>query len=541
MHPELEGSVNSIISSVANSFYSENQEQPETDSLANFDADNMTQEHLALFLRAYSPCQITIDRLVSKRINLVPQRFTSTLSYVHNAHTLVGKVFSSDHGTEEATEKYLQISRLIDISPKAALPHRHWKPVHDAILVFAIAKHGWIDRDSHCSAIIEDKGIKWGPPFEKASSGEPESRSNENAKEIAKNMDLLQNVAKRATDFLNNEQESLEGCKGLNLNLILKTYSIISSKHDDDDNNPGKWQVDFEELQNSSVEDKNSSDDSEIELAELPTRKELLRRARILLTRPHSNSNSDVAKTQPTFHNYSVLDQSNPCNTFLAELLREAIKVGQKQQLWIDKLLAIAHAEAEARSQECSTTPDESAELSKISKHIIVVRQHSKPLVRPAKNVLRAILGLEVHQQNKANESLFVKEKVVSAISKKSRRSKSNTKSSNTNKEKKKPRSIESTAGDAAVNKALSIGKHAERNMVIPKENYLKLTSIETLMLSVLCSQGMPICDDQWRSALDIDGADEDSYFLCWSQTGSVLEAGKYFIFNVFPRILNPF
>jgi len=531
VHPELEGTVNSIISSIASKIVCEkemNKGQPKG-SMTEFNAENVTYEQLSLFLRSYAPCQIIIDREHSKRINLVPQRLLNTLSYVHNAQTLV-KMACNEHDTnEDVSKKYVKLSKLIDISPKAAIPHPQWNSVHDTILVTAIAKHGWIDRDSHCRAIIEDNAIKWGAPFQKSTTDRSDSHDNgDNTKGSTTNTELIQHVADRAAKFLNNEQESIKDCKGFNLNLILKSYSIVSSKRDDETNVPRNLEVDYEELKNSLNTDEGPGSDNETGEVGLPTRKELLRRARILLSRPPRNSNNVKSKVEPNMHNFGVLDQSNLCNTFLAELLREAIKVGQKQQKWIDKLLAIAQVEAEARSQECSKMTDESAELIKISKHITLVRQHSKPLVRAAKNVLRAILGLEVHQQAKANESLFVKErKPIATIPKKAKLSKPKKKGSNTGNTKKKTRSIESTTGDAAVNKALSVGKYTDRNIALPNETFLKLSSIETLMLSVLCSQGMPVCDDDWRSALNVDGEDDEGYSLCWFQTGSVLEAGK--------------
>lgn len=83
------------------------------------------------------------------------------------------------------------------------------------------------------------------------------------------------------------------------------------------------------------------------------------------------------------------------------------------------------------------------------------------------------------------------------------------------------------------MNKALSIGKYPERNITIPKDNYLRLTSIETLMLSVLCSQGMPICDDNWRSVLDEDMDEDETFSLSWPQTGCVLEAAAETWYNM--------
>ena len=527
--------MDSILTSIASKFAPEDEsEKGQTELVQNtLSPNDMNHEKLSSFLRCYAPCQLVIDRRAhSKKLNFAPQRVLSTLTFLRSAHMLVNKASS---GESPASEKYLKLSQLLDVHPKAALPHPQWRPVHDAILVTAITKHGWIDRDSHCRAIIEDSEIKWGAPFEKPAkdhsiSEEGEANASSDINANSPSSDSLKRVAERAADFLNKEQESMKDAKGFNLNLVLKSYSIVSSENNDAENSAAKWEVDYEEFENNlhpkDGKESSSTEDDFVE-ADLPTRKDLLRRAKTLLSRPLvENGDANAKSSSITF---GVLDQSNVCNVFLAELLREAIKVGQKQQKLINKLLASALTEAQSRSEECSDTV-ESAELKKISKHIGLATQHSKPFVRAAKNVLRAILGVEMHQPSKPGESLFVTERKPLTIAaalpkKKAERSTSTKKSPNKSKEKRKPRGVESTTGDAAVNKALSIGKCIERNLPIPNDSYLKLTSIETLMLSVLCSQGMPICEDNWRSVLDEEFDDDESYALTWFQTGSVLEA----------------
>ena len=532
VHPELEGTVNSIISTIGNKVadVTESDEGKDSVPLNEFTAQDVTFDQLSSFLQSYSPLQIIMDREHSRLINLVPQRLLNTLSYVHNARSFVTQ--SSGGNNEDINVRdYLKLSKLIDVSPKAAIPHPQWTSIHDAILVTAIAKHGWIDRDSHCRSIIEDKEIKWGSPFDESVSERQEPCPNKKDKQDSANVELIQKVAERAARFLNKENDAIKDCKGFNLNLILKSYSIVSSKRDDGTGISTAWEVDIEELRNTcnsrACTDKRTNGREEIEEVGLPTRKELLRRARILLARPPNNTVNSEARSGLSQPDFGVLDQSNLCNTFLAELLREAIKVGQKQQKWIDKVLVAAHEECRARSEECSSLADECAELRKISNNISLVKKNSKPFVRASKNVLRVIMGLEAHQ-NKPTESLFVEERKPKSVATATKTKKKSPKSSKIGKGKKKSSWLESTSGDAAVNRALTIGKYPDKNIAIPDEKYLKLTSIETLMLSVLCSQGMPVFDDNWHSSLKTYGNDDNSYSLCWFQTGSVLEAGEF-------------
>jgi len=541
LHPELEFSVSSIIADLVDRLEVDGKtsakDAPIVDNLKT--VEGMTFEKLSSLLKYYGAPQLIVDREQWKKIHLAPQRLLSNLSYVRSAHILVN--IAKCDGDDQATQ-YTKLAKVLEANPKASLPHPQWNPIHDAILVTAISKHGWIDRESHCRAMIDDDEIKWGVPFEKPTVSknidvlDVEQRpAKEPVNPVQRNTQTLRLVADRVAKCLNEEHEAFKACKGFNLNLVQNSYSIVTSNEE----GATKWVVDYEDLENSTkdtnadgiTEDFQQDDDfSEVEL---PTRKDLLRRARLLLLKPLSTPDTGE-NTQVSSHKFSVLDQSEVCNIFLAELLREAIKVGQKQQKWISKLLSNAQAEAEMRSSEYPEDSKDAKELQKIANHVLLVKQNSKPFIRPAKNVLRAVLGMEVHRSTKPNEGTFVVERkalsMAAAVSKtnpiSSLPSKTGAiKTSPAKKNSRKARGVESTAGDAAINKALSIGKYPERNIPIPHENFLRLTSIETLLLSVMCSQGMPVCDEDWQVAINSDFENDESYALSWFQTGSVLEA----------------
>jgi hypothetical protein len=215
-------------------------------------------------------------------------------------------------------------------------------------------------------------------------------------------------------------------------------------------------------------------------------------------------------------------------------------------------VLNAAVAEATRRSEETAPTAEgedetkEHTDMKNILKHIKLVVRNSKPLVRGSKNVLRAILGLELHQSNKPGESLFVQERKPVNISTSSSSKfppKLTDKASPAEgkdgvveikkkiQKRKKQRPFECTVGDSAVNKALALGKN-----FAPKhgsnETFLKLSSIETLLLSVMCSQGIPICDESWYTSLE-SHFEDGSYALSWAQTGNVLEAAAETWYNM--------
>ena len=545
LHPELVGSVCSIITDLVGKIEANEANSMKIDfSLGNLTAaEGMNAEKLSSLLQYYGTCQLVIDREKSRKVHLTPQRLLSNISYVRSAHILVNK--AKDNRDNQVTQ-YSKLAEVLDTHPKASLPHPQWIPIHDAILVTAISKHGWIDRDSHCRAIINDAEIKWGAPFDKSSIDNDKCISNleQRPSKISENLlprdtQKLRLVADRVATFFNDEHEAMKTCKGFNLNLVLNSYRIVSAQSNDEDST-SRWEVHYGELENSTENDNADRDgehckgDEEFSRVELPTRKDLLRRAKLLLSK---SLLSDTGEKGPgVSHEFSILDQSDVCNIFLAELLRESIKVGQKQQKWISKLLSTAHVEAGIRASEYPHDSNEAKEVQKIATHILMAKHNSTPFIRPSKNVLRAILGMEVHHSSKTNESTFVAERKPISIAKKnpsitsSMPSKINIDRTSPGKKikgKKKARGLESTAGDAAINKALSIGKYSERNIPIPRENFLRLTSIETLMLSVLCSQGMPVCDENWQVAINSDFDDNETYALSWYQTGSVLEAAS--------------
>lgn len=553
IHPELQGTTQSIIDSVS-SYISTISEEPQVPEQLQLSTETVDFNVLKDVLQKYAPLQLVIDRSEFKRVHMTPTRMLNTLTYLRLSHRLVQSVCTS-HESLTSYEKYDRLSRKLNINPKSALPHPQWTSFHDAVLITAITQHGWPDLNSHCKAILADKDIKWGYPFDNAytdyGKGKPITKCTKSM-----DMNILEAVAARAALFLNSANEDeLKDAKGFNVSLVSEAYSIERTNNDD-----GKpsWVVNkkgfntLEESEDGTETNSNVANTGgnmiEDGVVDLPTRKDLLRRARNLLT---SNSAlTEAGSVPPKVHDFTVLDQSNTCNIFLAELIREAIRVSQKKQTWISKVLNAAMMEATKLSE--ATAPmmkgeDETKEhkdMKNILKHINLVVQNSRPLVRGSKNVLRAILGLEFHQSNKSGESLFVQERKPAKLPTSSKHpSRLNNKSSCVDKndgvveikkkmqKRKKQRALECTIGDSAVNKALALGKSFAQ---IPGSHdaFLKLTSIETLLLSVMCSQGIPICNDSWYSSLGSQ-VEDGSHELSWAQTGNVLEAAAETWYNM--------
>jgi hypothetical protein len=90
------------------------------------------------------------------------------------------------------------------------------------------------------------------------------------------------------------------------------------------------------------------------------------------------------------------------------------------------------------------------------------------------------------------------------------------------------------TVGDEAVENALAIGKQYRQNMTVPEESYLKLTSIETLLLSVVCSQGIPTWQENWEDVVGLVSSEIELHIdFTWNETAGILEAAAEFWYGM--------
>ena len=183
------------------------------------------------------------------------------------------------------------------MSPKAALPHPLWKPIHDAVLIHAIAKHGWIDRESSCLSITAGASIMWGWPFDQgnvasskdASSSKTDLSEKSQTDNKCFKRDELITAANRVLSVLNTDHIFL-ALKGFNYNLVMKSYGITqrSFSSENSDEEQSKWVLDVanfgsETEQTTSSVKQDASNESD-QVTELPTRKDLVRRANNILS-----------------------------------------------------------------------------------------------------------------------------------------------------------------------------------------------------------------------------------------------------------------
>lgn len=669
-HPELADTIQSIISAVSNDTSASLAEAKKADSdvfnvLTKLNSSTITADSLNTLLRHCSPSQLLVDRTKDGRIKM-GRRMLLLLTYLNSAHSLVSRAKAaagvsntvSPNGdiqqpTDHSRETINELSKLISLDKRTSLPHPNWKSTHDAVLVLAIAKHGWVDRDYSCRAINEDKTIKWGPPFDdggidnthvvraieetetRAPEAEEEKKCSEpmdGETEQNKALAELKIVAYRVASFFNDEGAMINDLKGFNKHLVMKNYGLICQERVEDEDEETKslpnWIVDNASL--SATSKANTSDGKEateaIEvsevLSELPSRKELLKRAKLVLVRATSAAAEDPSvpdaaeKTveaeakKSTRHGFCVLDQSNRGNVFFAELIRAITKLslnkgaGPRQA---KKLMPWALKEVDARVNELSASSASSAstvapsdtdeaeasdleDMKKIKAHLDLVKKTIFKHHRQGKNVLRVILGVDplASKKDKEKDGLFpvlpkygilpttsiskkkgkTKEEKELERKKKAEEKEQEKKKKAEEKERKKqekkqekmemkkkkkenspPKKAkkggtgekdgetikiqkESALGDVAINRALALGMEVTNDKDSNGDDvsdHLKLTAIETLLLSVIASQGLPVFGPHWEALIDpklgYEGAavSGDDFSINWYRMGGVI------------------
>lgn len=138
---------------------------------------------------------------------------------------------SNSRPDDSSQARNLLLSKAITINSRSSLPHKEWTFLHDAILIRAVIKHGWLDSHATCSAIANDKTIRWGAPFEASDelNGKEQKKAEEDPRAEATHQayyDDLYKTASRAVDFIHELNESFaDGLAAPVLNEVSRLWS----------------------------------------------------------------------------------------------------------------------------------------------------------------------------------------------------------------------------------------------------------------------------------------------------------------------------
>jgi len=526
-HPEIMKMVDSVISSVSAKCSSD------VDVTPALDVKNIAAEDMESFLNNYAPLQLIADRIRAHRIGL-SKRILTTLKILHGVHSMVSLADSKLPSDASIRDLNNQLAALIKINSRAARPHPEWTVTHDAILIRAIAKHGWIDRQASVLSIGNDKSIQWGRPFE--ACADADGRGEEDVKD-SDFTDVLLKVAERAASLLNNQSELVHEFRGIQSCNLVKAYCLkrvneLSDKSDEEEGeHPEKttsiWEVDKDKLSSTKVDNG---------CEELPPRKQLYLRAKKIILGFIDDSEGDEeekenlpeeattvkAPVKRDDHGFGVLDVNCIDNFLLSEMLRGLLKSTSRHSVKSCNLLVTQILdEINERMEECKSDFTATAELEKIKDtvpfYIKTVRKNS----RAAKNIVRVMLGIDPVPPKDPADSLFPEMKTKKKKHK-NKKGVSDVAKAALNKVKKNAL----TPADNALCRAIKSLKDATRETT----DILRLTSTEVLMLTVLSSQGLPVFCDEW-SGLVIsetifnEDIESDGFQIYFFAMGGVMEA----------------
>ena len=493
-HPELRSIVEEILFSLAS-----RQKRADEESaiqLSLLQLETVTMISLQKFLNQYAPLQLVIDRAVTRRLTNMTKKLLTTCSALSNAYDIVRQAELVPYGS--ICEK---ISHSLMTERRIHLPHPAWTVKHDAVLIQAIAKHGWIEYDACCRAITEDKSIEWGVPFD-GLGGQRSVSTNEEGR-----ADVLAAVAERAIHFLTYEKEVIDALKDFKEVSLVKTFGLKKLSA------PGEhgavvWRVDKNLIKDGSIEVDGES-------VELPTKKDLVKRAKIILAKRIVLSPQSTLQSEPdpkVDHEFYVLDQKDPANVFLAEILRTLIKVsfsnsGKRRQMG-RRLMNSAITEAKNRIRDLETAQCKETEciagMAKIVEHCLLAHRYIQTLPVQAKNVLRAVLGNPLSAP-KGGLGLFPPERAALNNEGSPPDPQALPLIPKPKKLRPKKQREKGASGDIAISDAMAAAAQydAKDSKVLLHGSCVQLSAPETLLLTVVCSQGLPVWTEHWFDLVD--------------------------------------
>jgi hypothetical protein len=400
-HPELMNNVNSLISSVRALCKDDDAASTQQHE---FDPENMTANSLKDFINLLAPIQLVVDRNRGSRINLHHNTTVgrmNLLKTLHSAVKLAEKNLPADASNDDRDKA---LSKLIKIGSKSSLPHPQWTRTHDAILVRAVKKHGWLDRPAIRNAIVSDPSIKWGHPFEAASIQNDKSNKLEANSVIENASDeeyvKVLSAARRAIAFL--VIDLGEGLTPAILNELQEKLSkayCLSQEEGDESASP-QWKVDENHLKTLVLMEKASSEDCD----DLPNKKLLSKRLKKLVaafsdsadlaveeTEEAPQNNDEQTSSFPENYGFAIIDQTVRCNILLAEMVKVLLKFTKKSNKQ-KEFAQLIMSEIDSRVDDMSNSSEAGGSLAamrKLKEHIAMYQDNCKASARPAKNVLR--------------------------------------------------------------------------------------------------------------------------------------------------------
>lgn len=483
---------------------------------------------LRSLLEHYAPLQLLVDRTRPNRLRL-SKKILSVSSLMAQAYLLLERA-KANTGDDAAIDR---LACSINVDKRSLLPHPQWTPRHDAVLVLAITRHGWIEQESARRAISDDAAIKWGSPFDADApdAWKKYAQPKEEQEEVRA-------TAKRAALFFNRDRDIVNEYKGFNKHLVQRSFGLAcNASHSglqqkdalDLLSDPEHvWSVDDTALETSLL---SPSESKQSEVADLPETKDLIKRAATVLSR-WSCEAPPSKDSKESGHAFAVIDQSIRSNILLAEMLRGLVKATSLNK-HNKRLCAAAYKEACDRLASINDSISNSSEkqrddrkrqydeMKQVVTQIDLVNRNLSRSTRQYKNVLRVMLGEEPVAARNSDEGLFPADKSKSLHAALSNRGLLPNKTNGNNR----------ASGELAIEVATRrlYTRSAQENSQIAAGNSgdsLNLTEVEMVILAVACSRGLPVWSKEWQRAVSSRPTDLTasksvaSFDLTWSSFG---------------------
>uniref|UniRef100_A0A7S2K935 Uncharacterized protein n=1 Tax=Leptocylindrus danicus TaxID=163516 RepID=A0A7S2K935_9STRA len=510
-----------------------------------------TESNLQQVLHLYAPLQ-----LIMHTSDVLPATLCRRLLAVSfNMHTVRSLFFK--YNTSELL--YRALAAASERTPRSSIPQStNWiTGASDYALFKAIMQHGWCELTEAHLDISKDKNIDWaGEKLGIAKVTPPQTNGvvGEQQNEVDRGERALRTVvALRAVAFLNSGQAELDVAKFKHFNLgeVSSVYGLTETASGQFDHSPVNLLSNMQAA--AAITDKLTTANTDT-MSFPPPRHELARRARLLIScidnaqinnvatasnADDSNGNSDVA--MPKYGFMTIKKDAVPNDTLLYFLVLSLLKLPSKESIGTARaLLQACKEEAIARSRDSNMVvaakdKDNGTKnrYEKIAEHLRLVEYEMKGgSVRLWRNVLRAILGVDPIVQN-SSEKLFPDVPIPAAVGTGqlalSTVTKSGAKSvgksgamvplTNTpvpeangvtkvTKKRKKTKESKTSFAETFISKSLAAFKKQQLSGNVETSASangitVPITQLESLLLSVVVSQGLPVFSEKWEGIVD--------------------------------------
>lgn len=246
----------------------------------------------------------------------------------------------------------------------------------------------------------------WGPPFEtqgvaqNEKQGEPVKNTDCMLASADKNYDTVLRVAGRAVTFLKALKDDLKegmttaACSEVQDKLIT-AYCLTTPDEGE------SFMINKDFLKHLILLEKSNGDDGE----ELPSKKALTKRLKKIVTAFIHKTSNDTQETEDTTldnpttdvkaktdnHGFFLIDQTERCNTLLAEMTRGLLKLSKKANRQKEFAQLILD-EIDSRLDDITNSGDSRDSIvgmENLRQHILLYIGNYKSSSRPAKNILR--------------------------------------------------------------------------------------------------------------------------------------------------------